>query len=119
VRYASHAPAAITNKPTAYHSVGGGESGGVTNQPPRPEKKKYDAAASISRPMSCLTRSEAGPVRGIFSTSFGMAASTTYGTAMPTPMAANTSSAISGRRLTAPATAAPMSGAVQGVDSTA
>ena len=66
--------------------------------------------------MTCLTTSLAGPVRGIFLTRSGNALRKRYGTAMPAPIDANTVSTVSGVCVVAHAAAAPMSGAVQGVE---
>src|SRR5439155_4664646 len=69
--------------------------------------------------MTCLMSSLAGPVRGIRLTKPGKADSSRYGAAIPAPIAAKVLRVITGDCVVAHAAAAPMNGAVHGVDSTA
>ena len=73
-----------------------------------------------SRPITCFSTSLAGPLFGSRFASCGKALSTRYGAPIPSPMVRNTAMIVNGLFVvTAQPAAAPMSGAVQGVDSTA
>ena len=119
VRHASHTPEAATHAATNQRYIREGGAPSCCNMPLSPTPKKYTAAASINNPITCLTTSLAAPARGIFSTSFGNAASTRYGTAIPNPIAPNTVRVSEGSCLAAQSAAAPINGAVHGVDRTA
>src|SRR6185503_8259750 len=104
------------NSATAHQYACAGGSGGLASNPARPVPKKYAPAASISSPITCLISSLAGPARGIRLTSAGNAESTKYGSAIPVPIAANVLRVINGVCVADHAAAAPMNGAVQGVE---
>ena len=116
VRQNNHKPAAEPVAPINHQCA----RVGVSSNPFTPAPIKNIAAASNRMPMTCFTSSLAGPVRGMRATKFGNALKNKYGVAIPAPMAPNTISTVEVLPLEAaqPA-AAPINGAVQGVDNTA
>ena len=73
---------------------------------------------NIGKASSCLKVCSQAPGRGSIASRRSLLASTRYGSAMPTPMVANTASTSSGELLSVKPTAPPMKGAVQGVATT-
>src|SRR5688572_8760729 len=80
---------------------------------------KYAAAASNSNPITCLTSSLAGPVRGILLTQPGLADRTKYGAAIPMPIDVKITMIIAGGNVAAPAKSAPATKPKHGKPSTA
>ena len=114
-RYASHTPATASIPPTAHQYAFHPACPPSVVAALIPLPRKNAAAAIISSPITCLSSSLPGPVRGSLCVNCGKAESTRYGAAMPSPTQAKMPSVIAGETCVAHATAKPMNGPAHGV----